>query len=148
MDSIEDKMKELKDLIGPYKSKRESEREVAQKKAEEKDQKYNAEMDACFSKIEEFEHELSEIDFEIEDDEPFFRDRRSAHPEMGYRWVLVKKADKNGLFVRKYSGDTGGKMLEEYEPTREYPLHLIKELCNRLPGFIGVINSKIKEYLK
>jgi hypothetical protein len=137
-------LKELETLKGPYKSKRESEKEKARKIVEAN----TAEMSACFSKIRVVESHLSGIDFEIEDEEPFFRNRRREYPEMGYRWVLLKKADTDKLFMRQYSDDSGGEMLEEFEPTDEYPLDLIQHLCDRLPGFVKVVKIKVKDALK
>jgi hypothetical protein len=153
MVDLADKMKELKKPVELYKIKRDVEREtfereMAKKEPEERNQKYRYEMNTYFSKIKEVGSALSDIDFEIEDTEPFLHDGRKGHPEMGHRWVLVKKANKNELFVRIYNGDMGGKILVEYKSTDERPLHVVKALYERLPAFLDVVTNRVRDALK
>jgi hypothetical protein len=144
MADLDDKISEIGSLMKTYKSKRDAEHV----KNQEKSDKIKAEIKECFSEIGKVEQAFFEIDFEIEDDEPFFHDRRKAHPEMGFRWILVRKAKDEQLFVRKYSGESGRNMIEEIKPTDEYPLHLLKAICDRLPAFVEVVTNRVKDTLK
>lgn len=143
MADLDDRIREIGNLMTIYKSKRDAENVKNQKE----DDAIKAEIKECFSKISKVEQALFEIDFEIEDDEPFFRERRKAHPDMGFRWILVRKAKDDQLFVRKYSGESGGNMIQE-KLTDEYPLDMLKAICDRLPAFVEVVTNKVKDTLK
>lgn len=141
-----DKIKELERLKGLYNARSIERLKAAFNESEERE-KHKAEVNAILAEISSLEEVLPNTDFEIEDTEPFFQDRRTAHPEMGSRWVLVKKANEHVLLRRKYSGDSGGKILVE-SPARDSNLQLLRALNDRLPNFAEVIITRSQEGLE